>query len=158
MDKSLSNFSFCLQYDFVTKTTNVVFGENRNISNIIISEDKVENDDISSPGFVYYNLKIDNYEYLKYTDIDSDNGEYKSSASRDTLGKTFYINKNVITDPKEYIFIITRYDNKIVRNDKQAYELLKFVKNAGFDKTSVNLSAIYNILYSIDNKKNSIVL
>jgi hypothetical protein len=158
VDKSLSNFSFCLQYDFVTKTTNVVFGENRNISNIIISEDKVENDDISSPGFVYYNLTIDNYEYLKYTDIDSDNGEYKSSASRDTLGKTFYINKNVITDPKEYIFIITRYDNKIVRNDKQAYELLKFVKNAGFDKTSVNLSAIYNILYSIDNKKNSIVL
>ena len=105
-------------------------------------------------------MTIDNYEYLKYTDIDSDNGKNKSggSASRDTLGKTFYINKNVITDPKEYIFIITRYDNKIVRNDKQAYELLKFIKNAGFDRTSVNLSAIYNILYSIDNKKNSIAI
>ena len=160
VDKSLSNFSFCLQYDFIAKTTNVVFGENRTVSDIIISQDKVENDDNSSPGFVYYNLATDNYEYLKYTDIDSDNGKNKSggSASRDTLGKTFYVNKNVITDPKEYIFVITRYDNKIVGNDKQAYELLKFVKNAGFDKTSVNLSAIYNILYSIDNKKNSTVI
>lgn len=158
VDKSLSNFSFCLQYDFVAKTTNVVFGENRTVSDIIISQDKVENDENSSPGFVYYDLAKDNYEYLKYTDIDSDNGNSKSSASRDSLGKTFYINKNIITDPKEYIFVITRYDNKIVGNDKQAYELLKFVKNAGFDRTSVNLSAIYNILYSIDNKKNSVVI
>jgi len=158
VDKSLSNFSFCLQYDFVAKTTNVVFGENRTVSDIIISQDKVENDDNLSPGFVYYNLATDNYEYLKYTDIDSDNGKNKGGASRDSLGKTFYINKNVITDPKEYIFVITRFDNKIVKNDKQAYELLKFVKNAGFDKTSVNLSAIYNILYSIDNKKNSVVI
>ena len=158
VDKSLSNFSFCLQYDFVAKTTNVIFGENRTVSDIIFSQDKLENDDNSSQAFVYYNLTKDNYEYLKYTDLDVDNGKNKSSASRDTLGKTFYINKNIITDPKEYIFVITRYDNKIVGNDKQAYELLKFVKNAGFDKTSVNLSAIYNILYSIDNKKNSVVI
>ena len=158
-DKSLSNFSFCLQYDFVAKTTNVVFGETKNLSDIIFTlQDKPEDDDNISPAFVYYNLEIDNYDHLEYTDIDVDNGKNQNRATRDTLGKTFYINKNVITDPKEYIFVITRYDNKVVGDDKQAYELLKFVKNAGFDKTSVNLSAIYNILYSIDNKKNSIVI
>ena len=38
VDKSLSNFSFCLQYDFVSKTTNVIFGENRTVSDIIFSQ------------------------------------------------------------------------------------------------------------------------
>lgn len=158
VDKSLSNFSFCLQYDFVAKTTNVIFGENRTVNDIIFSQpDKIDNNDNLSPAFVYYDLSKDNYDYLEYTNIDSDNHK-NSGVSTDTLGKTYYINKNVIMDPKEYIFVITRYDNKIVGNDKQAYELLKFVKNAGFDRTSVNLSAIYNILYSIDNKKNSVVI
>ena len=158
VDKSLSNFSFCLQYDFVAKTTNVIFGENRTVNDIIFSQpDKIDNIDNLSPAFVYYDLSKDNYDYLEYTNIDSDNNK-NSGVSTDTLGKTYYINKNVIMDPKEYIFVITRYDNKIVGNDKQAYELLKFVKNAGFDRTSVNLSAIYNILYSIDNKKNSVVI
>lgn len=159
VDKSLSNFSFCLQYDFVAKTTNVVFGEHINLSNVIFHlQDEPEYNDNMSPAFVYYDLSKDNFAYIKYTDVDSDNGQNNNNLSRDTFGKSFYINKNLITDPKEYIFIITRYDNKIVENDKQAYELLKFIKNAGFDRTSVNLSAIYNILYAIDNKKNSIAI
>ncbi len=143
-DKSLSNFSFCLQYDFISNTTNVIFGEKDNINSITFSlNDELENDDNLSPAFVYYNLSKSNFSYIKY--IDSSN-------------KTFYINKNLITNPKEYLFIITRYDNKIVGNDKAAYELLKFVKFGGYDKNSVNLSAIYNILYSIDNKKNSVIM
>jgi hypothetical protein len=143
-DKSLSNFSFCLQYDFISNTTNVIFGEKDNINSITFSlNDELENDDNLSPAFVYYNLSTSNFSYIKY--IDSSN-------------KTFYINKNLITNPKEYLFIITRYDNKIVGNDKAAYELLKFVKFGGYDKNSVNLSAIYNILYSIDNKKNSVIM
>jgi hypothetical protein len=160
VDKSLSNFSFCLQYDFVAKTTNVIFGEHKNLTDVIISlQDKPDNDGTLSSAFVYYDLSIDNYDYLEYTDIDTSIDEdNKGGSSRNTFGKTFYINKNAITDPKEYIFVITRYDNKVVGEDRQAYELLKFVKNAGFDKESVNLSAIYNILYSIDNKKNSIAI
>jgi hypothetical protein len=159
VDKSLSNFSFCLQYDFVAKTTTVIYGEYRTLNDIIFSQyDKLDYNDNLSPAFVYYDLSKDNYVYLQYTNIDSNNDNERSGVSKDSLGKSFYINKNVIMDPKEYIFVITRYDNKIVGNDKQAYELLKFVKNAGFDRTSVNLSAIYNILYSIDNKKNSVVI
>ena len=143
-DKSLSNFSFCLQYDFISKTTNVIFGKNDNVNSITFSlNDNLESEDNLSPAFVYYDLAIGNFSYIQY--IDSSN-------------KSFYINKNVITNPKEYVFIITRYDNKIVSNDKEAYELLKFIKYGGYDKNSVNLAAIYNILYSIDNKKNSVVM
>ncbi len=143
-DDTLSNFSFYFQYDFVSKNTNIVFGENINISDITFSlNDKPENEDNLLPAFVYYDLSTENYKYVEY--IDSSN-------------KTFYINKNIITNPKEYVFIITRYDNKIVSNDKEAYELLKFIKYGGYDKNSVNLAAIYNILYSIDNKKNTVIM
>ena len=149
IDKSLSrdilnNFSICLEYDFIKENTNVFFGKPENVNSFTFSDYVSETDSKNinksrfSNAFSFFNLDKLDTEFLMY-----DNGE-----------KSFYINKKIITG-ENYIYIVAESDNKKILKDKYAKRLSRFIRKYGFDN-STELSPIYNILYAIEHKKNSV--
>jgi len=142
----LNNFSICLEYDFINENTNVIFGKSENVKPFTFSDYVSETDSKNinksrfSNAFTYFNLDKLDTEFLMY-----DNGE-----------KKLYINKKIITDVN-YMYIVAESDNKKILNDKYTKRLSKFIRKYGFDN-STELSPIYNILYAIEHKKNSVTI
>lgn len=145
-DKILTDYSLCLRYDFVNEKTFIDFGKNENLNELLFSETvskdyNVSDSSVLSLGFSYFDLDELQQKYIQYTDNNN---------------KIFFLDKTRMTSDN-YIYVITRYDNKRIKNDKSASDLLKFIKSYGYDN-SKNLSPIYNLLYAIDNKKNSVII
>ena len=74
----------------------------------------------------------------------------------DNNDKSFYINKKIITG-ENYMYIVAESDNKKILKDKYAKRLSRFIRKYGFDN-STELSPIYNILYALEHKKNSVTI
>jgi hypothetical protein len=145
-DKILTNYSICIRYDFVNERTFVDFGSQDILNELLFTETVSDDYNISdssvlSSGFSYFDLGELQQKYIQYTDNNS---------------KLFFVDKAKMTGDN-YLYVITGYDNKILTNDEAATKLLKFVKSYGYDNT-VNLSPIYNLLYAIDHKKNSVLV
>ena len=139
----LNNYIFYIQYDFENKSTFVKFGNNQLVINeiAILKDDYVDSDNIVNKAFHYYDLVNERASRV----------EYKFN------GQTYYINKDMISG-EDYQFIITRYDNKLISEDPSAIDLLKFVRNFGYNSEGeyTNMMPIYNIKYAIENKKNKL--
>jgi hypothetical protein len=145
-DKILTNYSIRMRYDFVNEKTFIDFGKKDNISEILftetVSNDYKNNDSsVLSSGFSYFDLDELQQKFIQY--IDGDN-------------KIYFIDKARVTSDN-YLYVITREDNKKVLNDQSAIKLLNFIKSYGYDN-SKSLSPIYNLLYAVDNKKNNVVI
>jgi hypothetical protein len=145
-DSILTNYSVCIRYDFVNEKTYIDFGKKEDLNELLFSEivskdNNISDSSVLSLGFSYFDLDELQQKYMQYTDNNS---------------KIFYLDKSRMTSDN-YIYVITSYDNKRITNDKSASDLLKFIKSYGYDN-SKNLSPIYNLLYAIDNKKNSVII
>lgn len=145
-DSILTNYSICMRYDFANEKTYIDYGKKEDLNELLFSEivskdNNISDSSVLSLGFSYFDLDELQQKYMQYTDNNS---------------KIFYLDKSRMTS-ENYIYVITTYDNKRITNDKSAADLLKFIKSYGYDN-SKNLSPIYNLLYAIDNKKNSVVI
>lgn len=145
-DSVLTKYSLCIRYDFVNEKTVIDFGRKEHLNELLFAENVSSNYNISdssvlSLGFSYFDLDELQQKYINYTDENN---------------KIFYLDKTRMTSDN-YLYIITRYDDKRIVGDESANKLLKFVKSYGYDNTK-NLSPIYNLLYAIDNKKNSVII
>lgn len=145
-DSVLTKYSLCIRYDFVNEKTVIDFGRKEHLNELLFAENVSSNYNISdssvlSLGFSYFDLDELQQKYINYTDENN---------------KIFYFDKTRMTSDN-YLYIITRYDDKRIVGDESANKLLKFVKSYGYDNTK-NLSPIYNLLYAIDNKKNSVII
>lgn len=141
----LKNYIFYIQYDFEKVKSDVIFGNNTNALNQITfveSSGNIDSDYITNNAFNYYSLEMDRPARIEYMPEDN---------------KRYYINKNIISG-EDYKFIIARYDNKLISDDPSAFELLKFVKNFGYESEGeyTNTVPIFNIKYAIENNKNKI--
>jgi len=139
----LSDFSICISYDFINEKTTIIFGKKHNARILTTAYSQISIKKKIDPkinAFAYFDLRKLEYDYIQYNDID------------DGL---LYIDKNIITR-SNYLFIITSDDNKILKSN-EAKQLVKFVKDYGYDITK-SVSPIYNILYAIDNHKNKDVV
>lgn len=145
-DSVLTKYSLCIRYDFVNEKTVIDFGRKEHLNELLFAENVSSNYNISdssvlSLGFSYFDLDELQQKYINYTDENN---------------KIFYFDKTRMTSDN-YLYIITRYDDKRIVGDESANKLMKFVKSYGYDNTK-NLSPIYNLLYAIDNKKNSVII
>lgn len=145
-DSVLTKYSLCIRYDFVNEKTVIDFGRKEHLNELLFAENvstdyNISDSSVLSLGFSYFDLDELQQKYIHYTDENN---------------KIFYLDKTRMTSDN-YLYIITRYDDKRIVGDESANKLLKFVKSYGYDNTK-NLSPIYNLLYAIDNKKNSVII
>lgn len=145
-DNILTKYSLCIRYDFVNEKTVIDFGTKEHLNELLFSENvstdsTISDSSVLSLGFSYFDLDELQQKYIRYTDNNN---------------KIFYLDKTRMSSDN-YLYIITRYDDKRIVGDESANKLLKFVKSYGYDNTK-NLSPIYNLLYAVDNKKNSVII
>lgn len=123
----------------------------KNINKVLISDNKIDKyktilniedtsgeDNMSNNKFTYFDLNNMKHQYLKYK-IDD---EY------------YFINKTLLNS-ENYEYVVTTADNQKIseKKDKNVKKLAKFVRDYGYD-TATQLAPLFNIIYSVEYRKN----